>query len=263
MRLFKSQEEKEQIEAARSGYDDFVKIVGTAEPEAVRDLAVKFKANPARSALTETERRKRGAQAFRAFADNVLADDFFTIDEEMAFSEVADALDVDQPMFETQFRDVLQRMAVARANDGRLSVIEDPQLMTKKNEIVHLETAASLMKEVVLREWRSGSSGVSFRVAKGVRYRVGQTRGHSVVVGTEMQVEDNGIFCITSQRAAYMGSRKTMEFPYAKLMGIEPFTDGISIRASNRQKTPLFKLEEGMGHVVAATLNAAVQRLDE
>jgi hypothetical protein len=81
LRLFKSQEEKEQIDAARSGYDDFVKIVGTAEPEAVRDLAVKFKANPARNALTDKERRKRGAQAFRAFADNVLADDFFTIDE--------------------------------------------------------------------------------------------------------------------------------------------------------------------------------------
>jgi hypothetical protein len=97
MRLFKSQEEKEQIDAARWGYDDFVKTAATAEPEKVRDLAIKFKANPARNALSEKERRKRGAEAFRAFADNVLADDFFTIDEEMAFSEVADALDVTSP----------------------------------------------------------------------------------------------------------------------------------------------------------------------
>ena len=51
----------------------------------------------------------------------------------MAFSEVADALDVDQNIFENDFRDVLHRMAVARANDGRLSIIEDPKLMTKKN----------------------------------------------------------------------------------------------------------------------------------
>lgn len=263
MRLFKSEEEKQQIEAARWGYDDFVKTVATAEPEKVRDLAIKFKANPTRNALSEKERRKRGAEAFRAFAENVLADDHFTIDEEMAFSEVAEALNVDQNSFETDFRDVLQRMAVARANDSRLSVIEDPQLMTKKNEVVHLETGASLIKEVVLREWRGGSSGVSFRIAPGVRYRVGQMRGRSVVVGTEIQVEDTGILSVTSNRAAYMGSRKTMEFPYAKLMGIEVFPDGISIRASNRQKTPLFKLEEGMGHVVAATLNAAAQRFNE
>jgi hypothetical protein len=263
VRLFKSEEEKERIDAARSDYDDFVSTVAAGAPEKVRDLAVKFKANPTRTALSEKERRKRGAEAFRAFAENALADDFFTVDEEMAFSEVADALDVDQAAFDTDFRDVLLRMAVARANDGRLSVIEEPQLMTKKNEIVHLETGASLMKEVVLREWRGGSSGVSFRIAPGVRYRVGQMRGRSVVVGTEVQVEDNGILSVTSNRAAYMGSRKTMEFPYAKVMGIEVFPDGISIRASNRQKTPLFRLEAGMGHVVAATLNAAVQRFNE
>jgi hypothetical protein len=263
MRLFKSQEEKERIGAARSDYEDFVSAAATGEPEKVRDLAVKFKTDTTRTALSEKERRKRGAEAFRAFAENALADDFFTIDEEMAFSEVADALDVDQDAFETDFRDVLLRMAVARANDGRLSVIEDPKLMTKKNEVVHLETGAGLMKEVVQREWRGGSSGVSFRVARGVRYHVGQVRGRSVVVGTELQVEDIGILSVTSQRAAFMGDRKTMEFPYAKLMGIEVFTDGISIRASNRQKTPLFKLEEDMGHVVAATLNAATQRFNE
>jgi hypothetical protein len=84
----------------------------------------------------------------------------------MAFSEVADALDVDQDAFETTFRDVLLRMAVARANDGRLSVIEEPKIITKKNDVAHMETAAALMKEVALREWRSGSSGVSFWIAK-------------------------------------------------------------------------------------------------
>jgi hypothetical protein len=239
MRFFKSKEEKERIDVARSDYEHFVGAVVTGEPEKVRDLAVKFKANPTRTALPERERRKRGAEAFRAFADNALADDFFTIDEEMAFSEVADALDVDQNAFQTDFRDVLLRMAVARANDDRLSVIEDPKLMTKKNEVVHLETGAGLMKEVALREWRGGSSGFSFRVAKGVRYHVGGTRGRSVVVGTELQVEDTGILSVTSQRAAFMGDRKTMELPYAKLMGVEVFTDGITIRVEQAEDAPL------------------------
>ena len=38
-----------------------------------------------------------------------------------------------------------------------------------------LETSAALMKEVAVREWRGASQGVSFRVAKGVRYRVGSS----------------------------------------------------------------------------------------
>ena|SRR5690348_11570019 len=81
-------------------------------------------------------------------------------------------------------------------------------------------------------------------------------------VGTELQVADNGTLSITSKRAAYLGSRKTMEFPYSKLMNVEVFTDGIRFHASNRQNTPLFTLGDGMGEVVAATINAAMQRLD-
>ena len=60
--------------------------------------------------------------------------------------------------------------------------------MAKKGEVVHFETAAGLTKEVTLREFRGGSQGVSFRIAKGVRYRVGSMRGHMVTVGTQIQI---------------------------------------------------------------------------
>jgi hypothetical protein len=54
----------------------------------------------------------------------------------------------------------MMRLVVAKVNDGRLDAVESPRLMTKKGEVVHLETEAALMKEVVLREWR----GVERRV---------------------------------------------------------------------------------------------------
>jgi hypothetical protein len=81
-------------------------------------------------------------------------------------------------------------------------------------------------------------------------------------VGTELQVEDTGFLCVTSLRVAYLGSRKTMEFPYAKLMNLEVFTDGIRLHSSNRQRTPLFQLQEDMAELVAASINAAVQQFD-
>jgi hypothetical protein len=263
MRLFKSREEKGQIDAARVEFEEFAREAATGEPAHVRSLAVAFKANPKVVALSGRERRRRGEDAFRAYVENVLADDHLTIDEEMAFGDVAEALGIEQEAFETQFRDVLQRLVVAKANDGRLDVVEAPNLIVKRNEVVHLEVPAALMKEVVRREYRGGYSGVSFRIAKGVRYHTGGTRGRSVVVGTELVAEDTGVVAITSQRAAYMGSSKTMEVPHAKLMNVEVFTDGIRLHASNRQKAPLFKLEDGMGNVVAATLNIAVQRFNE
>jgi hypothetical protein len=261
--LFKSKEEKQQIAAARSDLEDFVRAAASAEPEQARKLAVEFKANPRLTVLSEKARKLGSHDAFRTYAENVLSDDHLTIDEEMAFQDVGEALGISPDDFQGPYRDLLARLVVAKANDGRLDVVESPQLMTKKNEVVHLEIAAALMKEVALREWRGGSSGFSFQVAKGVRYRTGQIRGRSVVVGTELQVEDTGTLAVTSQRATYMGSRKTMEFPYAKILGLDVFSDGIRFHSSNRQRTPLFRVESGSGDVIAAILNTAMQRFNE
>jgi hypothetical protein len=263
MRLFKSQEEKEQIAAARAEYDEFVMAASSAAPDEAQRLASDFRGNTKIAVLSAKEQKERGQIAFFAYAENVLADDILSADEEMAFQEVADALGLDPDSLQSDFRALLRRLVIAKANDGRLPVIETPSLIPKKDEIVHFQIPAALMKEVTLREWRGGYSGVSFPIAKGLRYRTGSSRGHSVVVGTEMQVEDTGMFTITSQRIAYLGTRKTIEVPYTKLMNIDVFTDGVRIHASNRQKAPLFTVEEGMGDAIAATLNAAMQRFNE
>jgi hypothetical protein len=180
----------------------------------------------------------------------------------LAFEEVIEALGIGPDDLRTKFKDLLYRLAVAKANNGRLDVVEAPQLITKKNEVVHLEVDAALMKEMVRREFRGQSAGVSFRIAKGVYYRTGGMRGQSVVVCTELVPEDFGVLAVTSQRVVYMGDRKTLEVPYAKLMNLDVFTDGIRLHASNRQKAPLFSVENGLGNVVAATLNCAVQRFN-
>lgn len=261
MRLFQSSEKKQQVDAARSIYSEFADAAATSTPEQAHGLAATFKANQELGVLSEKERRQRGSQAFRAYAENVLADDRLTEDEEAAFGDVAEALGVEQTEFATTFNDLLNRLVIARVNDGRLGVIPEPHIMTKKDEVVHLETNAGLMKEVAVREWRGGTSGVSFRIAKGVSYRTGAIRGKSVVVGTELQVADSGVLAVTSQRIAYMGN-KTIELSYAKLMNLDVFSDGVRVHVSNRQNAPLFKVDPGLGEVIAATVNAAMQKLE-
>jgi hypothetical protein len=260
MRLFQSKEKKQEAEEARSTYAEFAQSAAASDPEQARALAASFKQNQSVDSLSEKERRQRGSVAFRAYAEKVLDDDRLTADEEGAFGEVADALNITNADFQTTFSDVRNRLVVARMNDGRMDVIEQPHFMTKKDELVYLETSAKLMKEVALREWQGGSSGMSFRVMKGVSFRTGAIRGHSVVVGTELQVADEGMLAVTSHRVVYMGN-KTMELPFSKLLNIDVFSDGVRVHASNRQNAPLFKLDDGMGQVVAATVNAAVQNL--
>lgn len=55
-----------------------------------------------------------------------------------------------------------------------------------------------------------------------------------------------------------MGTRKTIETPYSKLAGIDMFTGGVRIHASNRQTARLLKVGIG-GEVIAATIQAAAQ----
>lgn len=41
-----------------------------------------------------------------------------------------------------------------------------------------------------------------------------------MVLGTELVVEDSGFLAIASQRAVYVGSRKSIEFAYSKLLNM-------------------------------------------
>jgi hypothetical protein len=260
MRLFKSQEDKEDLASAEAAFSEFISALGNAEPTAALELVERFKANPQIAVLSDRVRRKLGEAAFSGYAETVLADDHLTADEEDAFATVAEAMGLTQEDVQAH-ADLYTRLQIAALNDGRLPVLEAPHLMPKKGEVVHFETSAALMKEVSLREWRGGSQGVSFRVTKGVRYRVGTTRGHMVTVGTQLQIADTGVLSVTSKRVAYLGSRKTVDMPFVKVMGMELYTDAIQFSLSNRQSAPLIRVTINTD-VLGALVNAAMQAAD-
>jgi hypothetical protein len=132
MRLFKSQEEKQQIAAARSDFQDFVKAAASAEPEQARKLAVAFKSNPRLGVLSEKERKIGSHDAFRTYAENVLSDDHLTIDEEMAFQDVGEALGINPDDFQGPYRDLLARLVVAQSERwssrcSRIATVDDKE----------------------------------------------------------------------------------------------------------------------------------------
>ncbi len=73
-------------------------------------------------------------------------------------------------------------------------------VVLKKGEIVHFADKATLKElKTVSLGYEGGSHGVSFRIAKGISYRVGAHRGH--VVREDRFVETSrGVFIITNQR---------------------------------------------------------------
>jgi hypothetical protein len=84
-----------------------------------------------------------------------------------------------------------------------------------------------------------GYSGFSFRVAKGVRYHVGGTRGQYQAGAEQPTVIDTGTATITDQRVVFQGAKQTREWAFTKLLGYQHFDapPWTAIQVSNRQKT--------------------------
>jgi hypothetical protein len=224
----------------------------------LRGLARKVEAAAETAGFRRRKDAKLRARTFQALAERVLADDRLTEAEEHELLSVAHALGYRDDDIASSFGDLLNRLLVCRINDGRLPEVTSPRLIAKPGEIVHLETRAELMKEVVHREYRGGSSGVSFPIAPGVRFRTGSTRGRSVVTGTSLQAADAGVLSVTDARLVFQGQKKTQESRLDRLTGFDVYTDGIRIGVSNRQTASLYRVDSGI--VVGALVNVAAQR---
>jgi hypothetical protein len=252
-------QKRDERDRARSDYQGALNRLASGELQPAQAASLLEAAGP-RADLSESERASLKAGAFRGYTDTILADDILSEDEEQTFEQTADALGIDQDAMGAQFRDVMDRLVIARVNDGRLPEVE-PSFMTKRSEVVHAEVPASLLKEVTIRERHGGYryGGFSFRVAKGVRFNTGQAFPPRTAMRQEIQQEDTGILAITSLRCMFIGQGgTTVEMPYTKLVNLGLFSDAIQFHLSNRKRAPLFALGSNI-EPVAAVINAAAQ----
>jgi len=252
MRLFKKDPERE---AAQNRYVDLLAQVAAGPSGA--SLLPELRSAAQAADLSGRKRQQFTDQAINALASGVLDDEVLTRDEESYVLDVLDALGIGDADLNSRYLPVMKQLILGRANDGRLPTVDDPQLMAQRDEVVHQEEPAALVKEVAVREYRGGSAGVSFRVAKGVRLNTGRQRGQMVTVGTEIQLADTGVLSITSKRVVFSGQKKTIESKYAKLVGLQVFSDAIAISVSNRQANATFRVDDGP--FTAALINAAAQ----
>lgn len=247
------QEEDRRRAEARAEYVALAATGGNDE-----GMAPRLAALAERAAFSPADRRAAGMAALTTLIERVVEDELLGEEDERDMMALMNRLDLTAEDFRATLEPFGNRVAIARMAAGRLHDITDPVIVLKPKEKAHLQVEANLMKEVVHRETRGGYSGVSIPIAKGVRFRTGSYRGRSVVVGTSLEVADQGVLCITSHRAVFKGMRQSAEFSFAKLLGVNVFDDGIQFHVSNRKTAPLFHVADG--YFVAAAVNAVVQR---
>jgi len=129
------------------------------------------------------------------------------------------------------------------------------------------EVALGSSDNVRLLEWvstgssyRGGSTGFSFRVMKGVSYRVGQSRGTLIKNPPALSTLDHGTVHYTTDRITFVGNQQTRSWDVSKMLDLNVDHNGqtVMISVSNRQKPSGLQggsfEEPGPGFMVRAAL---------
>lgn len=78
-------------------------------------------------------------------------------------------------------------------------------------------------------EWVGRSAGVSFRVAKGVRFRTGGSRGHKVS-HSEMDYKGKGNLVLTTQGFSFLGAAEAARIPLSRILAFQTYSDGFGLQ---------------------------------
>lgn len=101
------------------------------------------------------------------------------------------------------------------------------------------------LEDRVRREYVGRSQGFSFRIAKGVTYRIGGFRGRPVEHQERVSLGRGTLF-VTSKNLIFVGAQKTFRIPYAKVVAFEPYSNGLGFtRDAANAKAQLFMTDDG------------------
>jgi hypothetical protein len=146
--------------------------------------------------------------------------------------------------------------------EGRLptmdvQITDTSPIILKKNEIVHYANNAKLKEmRTISLGYQGGSRGVSFRIMKGVTYRVGAHRGH--IVKEDRYVETSrGALIITNQRVYLHPAPgcKPISIPLNKILSYNCFRDCIEVYKEGREKGYAFFMKSGAVEISGLCLN--------
>lgn len=139
------------------------------------------------------------------------------------------------------------------SNGDNLPVSMAPNIILQKNEICHYYCSARRYEtKVKTVGYEGGYSGVSVRVAKGVTFHTGGSRGHAVK--QQVGVEYPGTIYITSKRIIFLGEKKNFTVNFSKIIGAQTYKDGFGIQT---EKTTYNVLVDDCPYV-CAIMNGAI-----
>ncbi len=112
-----------------------------------------------------------------------------------------------------------------------------PFVFQKSEKLIWLFQDVDLYEQKTKTHFQGGYTGVSFRVAKGVYYKVGGFKGHPVSV-EEMKYIDTGLMCMTNKHIFFSSTLKNLKVQITKIFTMTPYEDGIVLQKEGVSARP-------------------------
>ena len=179
--------------------------------------------------LTDKQQSQGFIQAYKKAYEHVMSDEVVTQQEHEALKRIQRLFNIPSDKISAELQ-VLDKHKVLRQIQSGVLPTCHTNIILKKGEVAHFSYFADLIEERAVRgRYQGGSAGVSFRVAKGVNFRVGQSRGtyHS---DREPVAVSSGKLIVTNKRIIFDGDKKGFNITIGQLLSYEVFNNSILVK---------------------------------
>lgn len=190
---------------------------------------------------------------FSSLIDAILEDNIVTQDELESAKWLAETLDIHTGLAYRSIEELESLFQAQSIVDGNFELIDVDGVRLQKNEIACLKINANLMGVKKRRQYVGGSRGVSFRIAKGVSYRVGGFKGYSETIEEDI-IEATGSLIVTSKRFIFTSHAKSFTIRIEKVFDLNIYKDGVIIHSESRKKPYCLAFPDLDGNLFGAAI---------
>lgn len=203
--------------------------------------------------INQTELNELYTLGFDKAVETFLDDGIISKEEEEKISNYKKYFDLDQNLlnkngsFEKVAKGlILNDISQGKLPENRLNISgNSPFLLDKGETLIWIFQTVEFYEQRSKTTFEGKSQGISIKIAKGVYYRTGQFKGNPVTT-TQMTLIANGMFALTNKNIYFASASKSFKIPYAKLISMTQYSDGIGLQKDGASSKPqIFKGLDG------------------
>lgn len=127
---------------------------------------------------------------------------------------------------------IMPEGAILQINNGFFPNIKTSRILLASNEKCYFVERAILVNEKIKKHTEGRTRGLSFRICKGLTYRVGKYAGNPIE--TKIIEKTKGLIYITNKRIIFVSEENSFEKKYNSLTASTVFNDGISLQFNSK-----------------------------